>query len=127
MSQSAETLITPNFNPSISGVGERLHGQGEQAPIMHPAAALATQQARMALKEQEVVIGFWDSCPLDERDRPGGMVRRGMTTDQWRDKQKEMSIYGPVAEVGLMIMLTIFGVMVERVVVFFFSTNDIKF
>ena len=122
MSQSAETLITPNFNPSISGVGERLQG-----PIMHPATALATQKARMALKEQEVVIGFWDSCPLDERDRPGGMVRRGMTTDQWRDKQKEMSIYGPVAEVGLMIMLTIFGVMVERVVVFFFSTNDIKF
>ncbi|MCC7503574.1 MAG: hypothetical protein IT229_13660 [Flavobacteriales bacterium] len=127
MSQSAETLISTTFSPPVSSVVERAPGHGAMAPILHPAAALATQQARMALKEQEVVLGFWDSCPLDERDRPGGMVRRGMTTDQWREKQKEMSIYGPVAEVGLMIMLTIFGVMVERVVVFFFSTNDLQF
>ena len=126
MSPSAEPLISTSFAPPPPGTVERVHGHGAQAPILHPAAALATQQARMALKEQEVVLGFWDSCPLDERDRPGGMVRRGMTTDQWREKQKEMSIYGPVAEVGLMIMLTIFGVMVERVVVFFFSTNDLQ-
>lgn len=127
MSQSAEPLIPTPFIPPAPGAAERVPGHGAQAPILHPAAALATQQARMALKEQEVVLGFWDGCPLDERDRPGGMVRRGMTTDQWREKQKEMSIYGPVAEVGLMIMLTLVGVMVERVVVFFFSTNDLQF
>jgi hypothetical protein len=76
---------------------------------------------------QPTVLGFWDGCPLNPMDTPGGMVRRGMTTDQWRQKKKEYSIYGPVAEVSIMIFLTIFGMMVERVVVFFFSTNDIQF
>jgi len=95
------------------------------APIPHPASLAASEAVRRSL--EPVVIGFWDSCPLNELDKPGGMVRRGMTTDQWRQKKRENSIYGPVAEVSLMLILTAFGVMVERVVVFFFSTNDVQF
>lgn len=100
-------------------------GRDPHAPIPHPASLAVSPEVRKAL--EPVVIGFWDSCPLNEMDKPGGMVRRGMTTDQWRTKKREMSIYGPVAEVSLMLILTAFGVMVERVVVFFFSTNDIQF
>jgi hypothetical protein len=95
------------------------------APIPHPASLAVAPEVRKAM--EPVVIGFWDSCPLNDMDKPDGMIRRGMTTDQWRQKKREMSIYGPVAEVSLMLILTAFGVMVERVVVFFFSTNDIQF
>ena len=55
------------------------------------------------------------------------LTGNNLTTDQWRQKKRENSIYGPVAEVSLMLILTAFGVMVERVIVFFFSTNNVEF